>query len=86
MSLTDAVAEPNSESWDESRAREHTRTYAMAAVTGAGFRRRDACRARGPKVSTTVGASGWSAEIKWRGGRRERDGRTSKRGGGKVRG
>lgn len=59
----------------------------MAARTGAGFRRRDACRARGPKVSTTVGASGWSAEIKWRGGRRGRDGRTSERGrGGKVRG
>lgn len=62
------------ESWDESRAREHTRTYAMAAMTGAGFRRRDACRAHGPEVSTTAGASGWSAEIKWRGGRRGRDG------------
>lgn len=42
----------------------------MAAMTGAEFRRRDACRARGPNVSTTVGARGWSVETKWRGGRR----------------
>lgn len=34
----------------------------MAAMTGAEFRRRDACRARGPVVSTTGGASGSSVE------------------------
>lgn len=72
------------ESRDELRAREHTRTYAMAAMTGAEFRRRDACQARGPVVSTTVGASGWSVERStwWR---RERGrGRERARGGGKL--
>lgn len=67
-------SDPNWESRNEPRAREqHTRTYAAAAaMTGAEFRRRDACRARGSEVSTTVGASGWSVEIEWRGSWRGR--------------
>lgn len=75
------MVEQNSESRDELRAREHTRTYAMAAMTGAEFRRRDACQAHAapwyrPPWVRAVGRAERSTSVT----RKRRRGRENERG------